>query len=190
MANTIRSLLLLAAALTMLGGCQAKTAGASVQKHNPSSATAALINTDGEKIGQADFRETKDGVQISLQASGLRPGMHAIHIHEKGMCLRPDFKSAEGHFNPFGKAHGFDNKKGSHAGDLPNIEVQPDGTVKTRLLAAHVTLQSGKINSLLTKTGTALVIHDKPDDYYTDPAGDAGSRVACGVIQPAGPADH
>ncbi|WP_243734942.1 superoxide dismutase family protein [Paenibacillus turpanensis] len=142
-----------------------------------------LINREGKPVGKAKLEQTGKGVAIALEASGLRPGLHAIHIHEKGVCEAPDFTSAGGHFNPEGHQHGFDNPKGYHAGDLPNIRVEENGSVRTELVAPHATLEQGKSNSLLKAGGTALVIHDQPDDYYTDPAGRAGDRVACGVIQ-------
>lgn len=142
-----------------------------------------MINTEGKKIGEATIKETSEGVKIHLQAENLPPGTRAIHIHEKGVCELPDFASAGAHFNPHGKQHGFQNPKGFHAGDLPNIKVAQDGRVNVEITAPNVTLAKGEKHSLLDKDGSALIIHAKADDYKTDPAGNAGDRIACGVIK-------
>ncbi|WP_284140233.1 MULTISPECIES: superoxide dismutase family protein [unclassified Virgibacillus] len=149
-------------------------------------AEAILINGEGEEIGKAMLEQTKEGVNITLQASKLTPGVHGFHIHEKGICNPPDFKTAGGHFNPTNAKHGFNVEGGPHAGDLPNIEVKEDGTVEVEVTAKMVTLEKGKENSLLKEGGTALVIHSGADDYESQPAGDAGERVACGVIKGKG----
>jgi Cu-Zn family superoxide dismutase len=140
-----------------------------------------IKNAKGEKIGHAKLTAIEDGVNISLQVSKLAPGKHGIHFHEKGLCEGPDFKSAGGHLNPAKKEHGLDNTKGSHAGDLPNIEAKSNGEVKANITSHGATLGSGD-SSLLRKGGTALVIHAKVDDQHTDPSGASGDRVACGVI--------
>lgn len=145
-------------------------------------AKATLVNTKGERVGEATLTETPKGVKIVLQVEHLPPGVHAFHIHENGVCATPDFASAGGHFNPFGKQHGLENPAGPHAGDLPNITVAPDGTAKVEMLTKLVTLKVGPKNSLFKPGGTSLVIHAGPDDYVTDPAGNAGPRIACGVI--------
>lgn len=141
-----------------------------------------LINTEGEKVGDAELSENRKGVTIHVRAEGLEPGKRAIHIHQTGKCTPPDFKSAGEHFNPGQKEHGFHNPKGYHAGDLPNLTVSADGRVDEVLKTADVTLERGKANSLLDKDGSALVIHAGQDDYVTDPAGNAGERVVCGAI--------
>jgi superoxide dismutase, Cu-Zn family len=146
------------------------------------SAHADIVNAKGEKIGTATLREAKGGVRIRLQVSQLPPGTHALHVHAVGKCEGPDFKTAGPHFNPEGKKHGSENAEGPHAGDLPNFEVGQDGNAKTSVLASRVALGDGP-NSLFHPDGTALVIHEKADDYKTDPAGNAGGRIACGVVQ-------
>lgn len=149
---------------------------------SPKSAHADIVNAQGQEIGSAKILPADGGVKIHLKVSQLPPGTHAIHIHSVGKCEGPDFKSAGGHLNPESKQHGKDNPAGPHAGDLLNFEVGADGNGKATLLAPHVTLGSGP-NSLFHDGGTALVIHEKADDYKTDPAGNSGARIACGVIQ-------
>lgn len=141
-----------------------------------------LINKDGVGVGVATLTEKGGEVVIEVDAHHLQPGVHGFHIHEKGVCEAPSFESAGGHFNPTNKQHGFDHPEGPHAGDLENIEVDEDGTVKVTVKNDRVTLQEGKPNSLKNKDGTSLVIHADPDDYVSQPAGDSGDRIVCGVI--------
>ena len=153
-------------------------------KGERSEITVILINQDSETIGKAALTETEKGVAISIEAEGLPPGAHGFHIHEYGIC-QPEkkFETAGAHFNPFNKEHGTLNPKGPHAGDLPNLIVQNDGTVADKIAADLVTLKKGEKNSLIENGGTALIIHADPDDYKTDPAGNAGERIACGIIK-------
>jgi Cu-Zn family superoxide dismutase len=147
----------------------------------PKSAHADIVNAQGQKIGTAMLSAADGGVKIDVSVSQLPPGTHGIHIHAVGKCEGSDFKTAGGHFNPTTKEHGKDNPKGPHAGDLNNIEVGADGSAKAVLLDTLVTLGDGP-NSLFHEGGTAIVIHEKTDDYKTDPSGNSGGRIACGVI--------
>ena len=147
----------------------------------PPSAKAVMVNAQGQKVGEATLTETPQGVKISLKVENLPPGVHAFHIHEKGACAAPGFQSDGGHFNPFGKHHGLQNPQGPHAGDLPNLTVGADGKGTLETVAAPVTLKPGK-NSLFQEGGTSLVIHADADDNLSDPAGNAGARIACGPI--------
>ncbi|HZS44332.1 MAG TPA: superoxide dismutase family protein [Blastocatellia bacterium] len=145
-------------------------------------AKAELKDAQGNLVGTATFTEVPDGVKISLDASNLTPGQHGIHIHSVGKCEGPSFATAGGHFNPDNKQHGSKNPQGMHAGDIPNITVGADGKVKTELTVKNVNLGDGQ-NSLLRQGGTSLVIHAQPDDEMTEPSGNSGARIACGVIQ-------
>jgi superoxide dismutase, Cu-Zn family len=131
---------------------------------NAQTPTAEMINTKGEKVGNATFTQVQGGgVRIALAVSNLPPGEHGFHIHAVGKCDPPDFKSAGPHLNPYNKKHGAKNPEGPHAGDLNNFEVGADGTAKVDMLTKDVTLGEG-VNSLFHPDGTALVIHASPDD--------------------------
>ena len=152
----------------------------------PTTAKSTLVNTQGQKVGEATLTETPQGVKIVMQLENLPPGVHAFHIHEKGVCAGPDFASASGHFNPAGKHHGMKNPAGPHAGDLPNITVGPDGKANIEAVAKLVTLKEGEKNSLFQAGGTSLVIHAGADDNVTDPAGNAGPCASPAGNHPVG----
>src|SRR5690625_4136484 len=142
-----------------------------------------LMNDEGVGIGIATIKEQEDGVHITLDAHHLPAGLHGFHIHEHGVCETPSFESAGGHFNPTNKFHGFYYPKGHHIGDLENIVVAEDGTVNVTVVNQYVTLKREVEHSLLQEGGTSLIIHAQSDDYISQPAGDAGERIACGVIK-------
>ena len=164
---------------TTIGTTRAIPRQASLSGH------ADIVNAQGQKIGSATIHPSGSGSRLEVEVSQLPPGTHGIHIHTVGKCEGPAFASAGAHFNPTSKKHGKDNPDGPHSGDLLNIEVGADGTGKASLLDANATLGNGP-NSLFHEGGTALVIHEKADDYKTDPSGNSGARIACGVIQAGG----
>src|ERR1700758_5537575 len=149
-----------------------------IEQQTPHSAHADIVNAQGQKIGTATILPASSGVRIDVEVSQLPPGTHGIHIHTVGKCEGPAFTSAGAHFNPTSKKHGRDNPEGPHGGDLLNIEVGADGTGKASLLDPTATLGQGP-NSLFHEGGTALLIHEKADDYKTDPSGNSGARIAC-----------
>jgi superoxide dismutase, Cu-Zn family len=143
-------------------------------------ATADMKDVSGKSVGEAVLVQRDGAVEIDMTLTGLPQGTHAFHIHEVGQC-DPPFESAGGHFNPDGKKHGKDNPSGPHAGDLPNIDVSDSGRVKLQVAVKGVSIDGGPA-ALLDGNGSALVVHEGADDYKTDPAGNAGKRLACGVI--------
>jgi Cu-Zn family superoxide dismutase len=150
--------------------------------------SATIINSNGEPVGSATLTQGPQSVTIAVEVSQLPPGRHGFHIHAIGKCDPPDFQTAGGHFNPFDKKHGLKNPEGPHAGDLPNLEVGPDGKGKIEATVGGLTLGKEGLAVLLDSKGTAVVIHAGPDDEVTDPAGNSGARIACGVIKPSGAA--
>lgn len=160
----------LAGSLLMAGTASAQTAKAS------------LLGADGKETGTATFTQTPSGVLMKVAVKGVPPGEHALHVHAIGKC-EPPFTSAGGHFNPDNRKHGLMAADGHHAGDMPNLTIPQSGELTAEVLNASITLEKGKPNSVLDADGSALVIHAGKDDYKTDPTGDAGGRIACGVIQ-------
>jgi superoxide dismutase, Cu-Zn family len=141
-----------------------------------------LKDGQGKSVGLATVSSAKKGVTVKLNLKGLPPGEHALHFHETAKCDAPDFKSAGGHFNPESKHHGLQNPEGPHAGDMLNFTVRKNGTATATVRDDRVTMDASGANSLFANGGTALVIHAKADDNKSDPAGNAGDRIACGII--------
>jgi len=143
------------------------------------SATATIRDLAGVRVGTATLTDTYSGILVVGSVTGVGLGAHGIHVHSVGKCDAP-FTTAGPHFNPLGKQHGFMNPNGPHLGDMPNLDTPAAGALRFEVLLPGVTLKAN--NALLDADGAALVIHSARDDYKTDPSGDSGSRIACGVI--------
>jgi superoxide dismutase, Cu-Zn family len=151
-------------------------------REQPNNLQIDLKNRDGAIVGSATLETRSGGVRIHGRVNNLPAAEHGVHFHQNGACDPPDFMSAGDHLNPGGTQHGDKNPNGPHLGDLGNITVNSDGSGEFDLLAKSATLQPG-INSLLKPGGTALMIHANADDQKTDPSGNSGDRIACGVVQ-------
>jgi superoxide dismutase, Cu-Zn family len=192
--NAVRNLLSLAAMLLFIAACTQSTVR-KLPTPSPSSpapapapntvpapmvqATATLRDIAGTRVGTATFTDTYTGVLVTANITGLGLGAHGIHIHEIGKCEAP-FASAGGHFNPEHRQHGFLSPNGSHLGDMPNVDTPAAGQLRFEFLLPGVTLKG--TNALLDGDGASIVMHSGRDDYTTDPSGNSGSRIACGVI--------
>lgn len=168
--------LIVGALALALAGC-----AGSVRPARAAEAGAELRSESGQVIGTATFTEDGGRVRLTVEATGLAPGPHGIHVHAVGKCDSPGFTSAGGHHNPLGKKHGLAAADGAHAGDLPNLEADQAGQARYETRTDLLTLGDGP-TSVFDADGSAVVIHAKADDQRTDPTGDSGGRVACGVI--------
>jgi Cu-Zn family superoxide dismutase len=150
----------------------------------PTTAEATFIDTEGTDVGTLTLTQTEQGVAIAGTLEGIPEGEHGFHIHETGDCdSADDFESAGGHFNPTGAEHGLENENGPHAGDMPNQTVDASGQLVLDVTNDMVSLTEGEEGFLLDDGGSALMVHSGPDDNVTDPDGNAGDRIACGVIE-------
>lgn len=170
----MKSLIVVAAATVLLAACQ-------TTPPEPTRANAQLKPTKGSKtIGEATFEQVGDKVRVVIFVQGLKPGQeHGLHIHEKGDCSSGDGMSAGGHFNPFGKPHGHPGSANRHAGDLPSLKANKAGRANIQVDVDGITVTPGPASII----GRGLIVHADPDDYKTQPTGNAGARIACGVIQ-------
>ena len=169
---------------TSLGffGVTAMLLAAATLPSQAQTAKATLAGADGKDAGSVTLTQTPNGVLLSLTVKGLPAGEHAFHVHAVGKCEAP-FTSAGGHFNPGNKKHGLMAPDGYHAGDMPNLHIPASGELTVEVANAAITLEKGKPNSVFDADGSAVIIHAGKDDYKTDPTGDAGGRIACGVVQ-------
>jgi Cu-Zn family superoxide dismutase len=165
----------------VLGACAERTTPAPGARE----AIAELKTPRGERAGQAVLRQENGRVRIVVEAQGLTPGQHGIHVHQVGRCVAPDFESAGDHMNPLGKNHGLQDPTGGHAGDLPNLDADTSGRARYTAVTDRLTLLAGP-TSVFDADGSAIVIHAKADDQRSEPAGGSGDRVLCGEIVPRG----
>jgi Cu-Zn family superoxide dismutase len=170
-----------ASALMLAGAMTLAIAAPKPTTPPPPAATADLKMADGKEVGTVALTQTPAGVRLRPTLKGLPPGEHAFHVHSAGKC-EPPFTSARPHFNPEQKKHGLKSPEGHHAGDMSNITIPTNGNLTLTVVNKDITLEKGKPNSVFQDGGTAVVIHAGKDDYVTDPAGNAGDRIACGVI--------
>ncbi|VXC81873.1 Superoxide dismutase (Cu-Zn) precursor [Sphingomonas sp. AX6] len=181
----------LAASLALLSACSSEPANDTVTADNmldnmlaempaeggATTVTAQIRTADGTQVGTANAVEADGAIQVTVNGTGMPPGERGFHIHQVGACDGPDFQTAGGHWNPTNAQHGTDNPNGPHAGDMPNLTVAADGTASTSF-----TLPAGSFAGLMDGDGSAIVVHEGPDDMRTDPSGDSGARIACGIF--------
>jgi Cu-Zn family superoxide dismutase len=165
-----------------MAGLAGLLAAAWVSPASAQTARAGLKDASGKDVGSATLTQTPGGVLIAVSVKGLPAGEHAFHVHAVGKC-EPPFTSAGGHFNPASKKHGLMAAEGHHAGDMPNLHIPASGELMLEVVNSDITLDKGKPNSVFDADGSALVIHANKDDYKTDPTGEAGGRIACGVVE-------
>jgi Cu-Zn family superoxide dismutase len=165
-----------------VAACGGQARGPDGTKLPELTANASLLDSSGTRVGVATFSEGDGNTQMGVSVTGLAPGEHGMHIHENGTCTPPGFESAGAHFNPASKQHGLLNPEGPHAGDMPNLVVEPDGSADTTFTVSASLLAEGP-GSMIGSQQRAFVIHADPDDQKTDPSGNSGSRVVCGVIE-------
>ena len=167
--------------LGTVGAAALLAAASSMPASSAEMANSQLKDASGKAVGDVDLMQTPSGVLIKLQIKGLTPGEHAFHIHAVGKCEAP-FESAGPHFNPSNHKHGILSGEG-HAGDMLNLHVPQSGELSVEVVNSAISLEQGRPNSVFDSDGSSLVVHAKADDYKTDPAGNSGARIGCGVIE-------
>ena len=175
----------LCSALLAAGACTTTRTTTVTSAEPMPTARAEMRDTAGRELGTVRVLFTSTGARLSGTLTGLPAGTHGFHIHEVGRCdstTRPPFQSAGGHYNPAGRQHGTQNPQGPHAGDLPNVTVGADGRLALGDSGVTVTMNETERNGVFDADGAALVVHAGADDYRTDPSGNSGARIACGVV--------
>lgn len=165
-----------------LAGCTTMSGEGPAEVPMSASATADLNDASGQSMGHATATQETGGIRLRVEGINLPTGSHGLHVHMTGACVGPDFASAGGHWNPTGAQHGKDNPAGMHSGDLPNLLIGTAGRGSMEYLIPGARLAGGQTR-MLDDDGAAIVIHAGPDDYRTDPAGNSGGRIACGVFR-------
>ena len=170
-----------AAAVAVLGLAACVT-GPRIDASAAMGAQAELRDAAGRIAARSTATRAGEGVRIRVEAAGLAPGSYGAHVHSAGRCDQPGFESAGPHWNPSGRAHGRENPQGQHLGDLPNLVVGTEGSGSFEFTIPAASMRGGRV-PMLDSDGAAVVIHAQPDDYRTDPSGNSGSRIACGVFR-------
>lgn len=168
--------------LIALGGCATTTSDNGAPPPQPgSAATATIRDGGGRTVATARVEQSDGSLRVHVEATGLSAGTYGTHLHAVGLCEAPAFASAGAHWNPTTRQHGRDNPQGAHLGDLPNLTVDASGRGSVDFAIPGASLADSP-NALLDADGAAIVVHAQPDDYRTDPSGNSGNRIACGVI--------
>ena len=183
MPRKLTSVIFAIAAAIIVTACASAPA---VQSNRLAVASAIIVNAAGEETGRADIWQDRDNVvHVNVQVSGMPPGPHGIHFHAMGVCDASGataFASAGAHYNPLGRQHGLDNPAGPHGGDAPNFTVSATGTGQATFTTDRISLTEGS-TSLFDNDGSAIVVHAAADDQISQPAGNSGGRIACGVVK-------
>lgn len=171
-----------------MGACvalgQTWASESTAHKGLPMDVKVKLVGSRGQPAGTVEFKQVKGGIKMKIKLENVPFGEHAVHIHEHAVCDAPDFHAAGGHFNPDGKHHGFQNPEGHHAGDLPgNVMVGEDHRGEASFVLKDVTMDPNLPNSILANGGTSVVVHEHADDKKSDPSGNSGNRIACGIVK-------
>jgi superoxide dismutase, Cu-Zn family len=171
-----------AGAALILGGCATVNEPAGPVYQQPQFVEAHVREPGGRQVARATASQVGDSIRIRVEAAGLPPGTYGAHVHEAGRCEPPSFETAGAHWNPTDREHGTQNPRGAHMGDLPNLIVGTNGQGFFEFTIAGAALAGGRM-AMLDADGAALVVHARPDDHRTDPSGNSGARIACGVFR-------
>lgn len=171
-----------AASVIALAGCATSAPVTRMPDPAPAPAAASVRDSAGRALAEARISSVGDSLRVQLQATGMRAGTYGAHIHAVGRCDGPDFATAGPHWNPSGQQHGKNNPQGMHKGDLPNLFVGSDGRGSVEINVPGASIAGGG-SALLDADGAAIVVHERADDYRTDPSGNSGARIACGVLR-------
>ena len=169
----------IAASTLLLAGCTTSESG--METAPTTSASAELLDASGQPMGRATAMQAGGDIRVRVEGTGLPPGSHGVHVHTVGQCTAPAFDSAGGHWNPTSKKHGRDNPDGMHKGDLPNLVVGTDGNGTLEFTVQGAMVRGGP-TAMFDSDGASFVIHATADDYRTDPSGNSGGRIACGIF--------
>lgn len=183
--SIMRSVLVLACGVALAVSVSVASGQTDQTSKKPTEVKVPLTNSQGQPAGTVSFKPVKGGVKMTVKLENIGFGEHAVHIHQNAVCDAPDFKAAGGHFNPDGKHHGFQNPDGHHNGDVPgNVSVGEKHKGQGSWVLTSISMDPNVPNSIFANGGTSVVVHEHPDDQKTDPSGNSGNRIACGIVKP------